>query len=235
MSHWFQYFPTQFMWSQGVMSAIEMIPFGAAAMGEIDQVGQRLRERIGDNEAWCEEWAAMGAKMEARARAQAALGHSLTAGTYFLHAATYFGYGERYLHMGERKLQVYGRCLSNFAEGMKRRHPRAERVSVPYEGTTLPAWFMPAEGTGGKTAPTVVFFNGLDGTKEVGILYGGVALAERGINTLAIDGPGQGEALRLQGITGRYDSEVPAGAAFDYVAQRPDVDPARIARLAEQS
>jgi dipeptidyl aminopeptidase/acylaminoacyl peptidase len=112
---------------------------------------------------------------------------------------------------------------------MKRRHPRAERVSVPYEGTTLPAWFMPAEGTGGKPAPTVVFFNGLDGTKEVGILYGGVALAERGINTLAIDGPGQGEALRLQGITGRYDSEVPAGAAFDYVAQRPDVDPARIA------
>ncbi len=229
MSHWFQYFPTQFMWSQGMMSAIEMIPFGAAAMGEIDQVGQRLRERIGDNEAWCEEWAAMGTKMEARARAQAALGHSLTAGTYFLHAATYFGYGERYLHMGERKLQVYGSCLSNFAEGMKRRHPRAERVSVPYEGTTLPAWFMPAEGTGGKPAPTVVFFNGLDGTKEVGILYGGVALAERGINTLAIDGPGQGEALRLQGITGRYDSEVPAGAAFDYVAQRPDVDPARIA------
>ena len=229
MSHWFQYFPSQFMWSQGVMSAIEMIPFGAAAMGEIDQVGQRLRERIGDNEAWCEEWAAMGGKMEARARAQAALGHELTAGTYFLHAATYFGYGERYLHMGERKLQVYGSCLSNFAEGMKRRHPRAERVSIPYEGTTLPAWFMPAEGTAGKPAPTVVFFNGLDGTKEVGILYGGVALAERGINTLAIDGPGQGEALRLQGITGRYDSEVPAGAAFDYVAQRPDVDPARIA------
>jgi pimeloyl-ACP methyl ester carboxylesterase len=52
MSHWFQYFPAQFMWSQGVMSAIEMIPFGAAAMGEIDQVGQRLRERIGDNDAW---------------------------------------------------------------------------------------------------------------------------------------------------------------------------------------
>jgi dienelactone hydrolase len=229
MSHWFQYFPTQFMWSQGVMSAIEMIPFGAAAMGEIDQVGQRLRERIGDNGAWCEEWAAMGAKMEARARAQAALGHELTAGTYFLHAATYFGYGERYLHMGERKLQVYGSCLSNFAEGMKRRHPRACRVSVPYEGTTLPAWFMPAEGTDGKPAPTVVFFNGLDGTKEVGILYGGVALAERGINTLAIDGPGQGEALRLQGIVSRHDWEVPAGAAYDHVVKRADVDPSKVA------
>jgi dipeptidyl aminopeptidase/acylaminoacyl peptidase len=229
MSHWFQYFPNQFMWSQGVMSAIEMIPFGAAAMGEIDQVGQRLRERVGDNEAWCDEWAAMAGRMEARARGEAALGHDLTAGTYFLHAATYYGYGERYLHMGERKLEVYGRCLSTFAEGMKARYPGAQRVSVPYEGSTLPAWFMPAKNTGGKPAPTVVFFNGLDGTKEVGILYGGVELAERGINTLAIDGPGQGEALRLQNIVSRYDWEVPAGAAYDYVASRPDVDPARVA------
>ena len=29
--------------------AIEMIPWGAAAMGEIDQVGQRLKGREGDN------------------------------------------------------------------------------------------------------------------------------------------------------------------------------------------
>ena len=26
--HWFQYFPKSFMWSQGFMSAIEMIPYG---------------------------------------------------------------------------------------------------------------------------------------------------------------------------------------------------------------
>ena len=50
--HWFQYFPGNFMWSQGFMSAIEMIPYGAAAMGEIDQVGQRLKQHERDNEAW---------------------------------------------------------------------------------------------------------------------------------------------------------------------------------------
>ncbi len=66
--HWFQYFPKSFMWSQGFMSAIEMIPYGAAAMGEIDQVGQRLKGREGDNEAWCDEWSKMAEKMEARAK-----------------------------------------------------------------------------------------------------------------------------------------------------------------------
>ena len=227
--HWFQYFPNHYMWSQGMGMAIEMIPFGAAAMGEIDQVGQRLLGREGDNEAWCEEWSRMAQKMERRAEEAVAAKHVLTAGTYYLHAATYYGYGERYLHLGERKLSVYREHLRCFAEGMSRRHPNAERVEVPYEGTTLPAWFMRGKGPDAAKNPTVVFFNGLDGTKEVGILYGGLALAERGINTLAIDGPGQGEALRLQNIASRYDWEVPARAAYEYVAGRADVDPKRVA------
>ena len=36
-AHWFQYFPDHFMWSQGMIFAIEMAPWGAAALGEIDQ------------------------------------------------------------------------------------------------------------------------------------------------------------------------------------------------------
>ena len=81
ITHWFQYFPESFMWSQGIMSAIEMIPYGAAAMGEIDQVGQRLKGREGDNEAWCDEWSKMAEKMERRADEAAAANHALTAGT----------------------------------------------------------------------------------------------------------------------------------------------------------
>lgn len=226
--HWFQYFPNHYMWSQGIGMAIEMIPWGAAAMGEIDQVGQRLLGREGDNEAWCEEWSRMAQTMERRAEEAVAANHALTAGTYYLHAATYYGYGERYLRLGERKLAVYRDHLRCFGEGMVRRYPNAERVQVPYEGTTLPAWFMRGRGAD-EQAPTAVFFNGLDGSKEVGILYGGIELAARGINTLAIDGPGQGETLRLQNITSRYDWEVPARAAYEYVASRSDVDAKRVA------
>ena len=61
------------------------------------------------------------------------------------------------------------------------------------------------------------------------VLFGGVEIARRGIHTLAIDGPGQGEALRLQNIASRHDYEVPARAAYDYVAQRPEVDAKRVA------
>ena len=226
--HWFQYFPKSFMWSQGFMSAIEMIPYGAAAMGEIDQVGQRLKGREGDNEAWCDEWSKMAEKMEARARGAAAANHPLTAGTYYLHAWTYYGYGERFLHLGEKKIAVYKKSLECFSEGIKRRYPNIERVEVPYEGKVLPAWFMKAPNAKDR-APTVVFFNGLDGTKEVGVLYGGVELAARGINLLAVDGPGQGEALRLNEIPSRYDYEIAGTAAYECVTARQDVDPRRVA------
>ena len=47
-------------------------------------------------------------------------------------------------------------------------------------------------------APTVVMFDGLDNAKELSVLFGGVEIGRRGIHTLAIDGPGQGEALRLR-------------------------------------
>jgi dipeptidyl aminopeptidase/acylaminoacyl peptidase len=57
-------------------------------------------------------------------------------------------------------------------------------------------------------------------------------LANRGYHTLAIDGPGQGEALRLRNIPSRYDYEVPGTAAFDYVASRADVDAKRVGVMA---
>jgi len=228
INHWFQYFPNHFMWSQGIGMAIEMIPWGAASMGEIDQVGQRLKGREGDNEAWFEEWTRMGEQLERRAEEELKAKHELSAGTYYLHAATYYGYGERYLHPGEKKFAVYRRHLKCFDEGTKRRYPNIERVQVPYEGTTLPALFMKGHGVTGP-APTVVLFNGLDGSKEVTVLYGGIELAARGINTLAIDGPGQGEALRLQNIPSRHDFEVAGTAAYEYVAGRPEVDPQRVA------
>ncbi len=229
--HWFEYFPSNFVWSQQMMSMIDMAAWGAAAMGEIDQVGQRLKGREGDNEAWFTEWCAMAEDMERKARAAQAANHQLTAGTYFLHAGVYFLWAERFTPPGERKFNTYRRSMSCFVEGYQRRYPAIERVEVPYEGTTLPAYFMKAPGAGAK-APTVVCFDGLDLCKEASVLFAGIELANRGINMLAVDGPGQGEALRLRNIPSRYDYEAPGTAAYEYVAKRPEVDPKRVAVMA---
>ncbi len=228
--YWFQYFPENFMWSQGMMIAIEMARWGGSAMSEVDRVGQRLKDKIGDNEAWGAEWEREAQRIEKMGDDATAEKHPFSAASHYLRASTYYFIGERFVRPGEKKTQLYKKCLECFRRAIKVRYPNIERVEVKYEGTTLPAWFMksPVQGK----APTVCFFDGLDSAKELSILFGGVELANRGIHTLAIDGPGQGEALRLQNIPSRYDYEVPAAAAYDYVASRADVDPKRVGVMA---
>jgi hypothetical protein len=58
------------MWSQGMMFGIEMQTWGAAALGEIDQIGQKLKGHEGDNEKWWQEWTAMAKRIEGFAEAQ---------------------------------------------------------------------------------------------------------------------------------------------------------------------
>jgi dipeptidyl aminopeptidase/acylaminoacyl peptidase len=53
-------------------------------------------------------------------------------------------------------------------------------------------------------------------------------LAARGISTLMVDCPGSGEALRLQGMTARVDTEAWAAACVDYLMTRDDIDPRAI-------
>ncbi len=67
---------------------------------------------------------------------------------------------------------------------------------------------------------------------EMSVIFAGLEFAMRGFHTLAIDGPGQGEALRLRDIHSRYDYEVAGTAAYNYVASRPEVNAQRVAVMA---
>ena len=146
-------------------------------------------------------------------------------------ANNYYYTGERMLPPGEQKLAMYKKALHCAHEGLKRRYPNIEYVDVPYEGKSLPAYFIKSPYAKGP-APTMVLFDGLDNCKEMSVLFAGVELAFRGYHTLAIDGPGQGEALRLRDIPARYDYEVAGTAAYEYLAGRSDVDAKRVAIMA---
>lgn len=80
--------------------------------------------------------------------------------------------------------------------------------------------------------PTVIFFDGLDVTKEFCYFWGVRDMVRRGLACLIVDGPGNGESIRFRGLKLRYDYEVPAGAAVDYLEGRKDVDPKRIGIMA---
>jgi dipeptidyl aminopeptidase/acylaminoacyl peptidase len=228
---WIDHFPENFTWSNAMLVTKGMAPYGAVALEEIERIAERLRSRRDDPDAWWLEWSAMAARLEAHADTLAAQGKQLTAGNYYIRAGNYYFTADRPVPPGERKIGLYRKALHCFHRGFERRFPQMERIDVPFEGKALPAYFLPAQGSNGR-APTVVVFDGLDNCKEMSVLFAGLEFSRRGFNTLSIDGPGQGEALRLRGIHSRYDYEVAGSAAYDYVASRPDVDPERVAVMA---
>lgn len=227
---WVEHFAGNLKWSNATLVTKGMAPYGVVALGEIDRVCQRLALRQDDHDAWHEEWCAMGEHVEAMAKAELAKGHAQSAGDYFMRAGYYYYTAERMVHPGEFKTAIYRKSLDCHKQGLSRSFPEIEPVEVPYEGTTLPAYFLRGRGVTGP-APTVVVFDGLDNCKEMSVIFAGLEFARRGYNTLAIDGPGQGETLRLRNIPSRYDYEVPGRAAYDYVASRPEVDPSQVVVL----
>jgi dienelactone hydrolase len=228
---WVETFPGNLRWTNATQIVKGMVPWAAAAAGEIDVVVQRLnaREHEADpDRAWREEWGAMGDKVAAIADTAAAEGRQITAGNNYMRAGNYYYSAERFIPPGDEKMAMYRKALRCYRAALTRLHPNVEVVDVPYEGQSLAAYFMKAPGVTGR-APTVVLFDGMDNCKEMSVIFAGLEFAKRGIHTLAIDGPGQGETQRLRQIHSRPDYEVPGTAAYEYVAARPEVDPKRVA------
>lgn len=224
---WIEHFPGNMIWSNACLVTKGMAPYGAVALEEIDQVCERLRLRENEPDAWREEWCAMGMRLEKTADAAEAAGHRMSAGNYYLRAGMYWFTGERFVHPGEQKREIGRKAIELQTKGILRRYPNVEKVEVPFGDATLPALFMKAPGVSGR-APIVVVFDGMDNCKEMSVLFAGMEFAARGWHTLAIDGPGQGESLRLRELYARHDYEVPGAAAYDYVSSRPDVDPKKV-------
>ncbi len=229
---WFRYFPEHYLWSQLMAGMINLASIGGALFYEVDQAGKRLRGKEGDGEAWHDAWLEMADRTLAAAEAEEKKGHADTAAAAFVRSAIYRYTCERFIHPEDpRKADSYRKLLLAYEKGMKHRVPGIERVEVPYEEGPLPAWWIPPKNPTGND-PAVAFFDGLDTCKEFTVLSGGLPLRERGIGVLCVDGPGQGEALRLQKIASRPDYEVAGTAAFDCLDAREGVDSSRIGVMA---
>jgi len=228
----FLYFPENYRWSLAVLRAIA----AGGLFGEIDWACSRLKDAAGqghsgDLEAWHAAWRELGRQVEDFATQAASGGSPVSASDAFLRASVYYQWAEGLLDPDDsRAAEMYGKHLSCFAGFAAHRDPAIEVVEIPFGSQTIPAYVVPAAGVPGP-APAVLLSDGLDANKEE-MFYVALALARRGITTVAFDGPGQGAALRLQGMTARHDFEVPVGACIDWLQQRADVDSDRIGLLA---
>lgn len=202
---------------------------GGGAVSEVFQAASRMLP--GDEESWYVERTRVAERNRLRAESAEAAGHVLTARDAWLRATDYYRSAEFWLTPDDqRRLQTFTQCENSFTSASKYFPSPAEVVRVPYEnGTFLPAYFLRAPGAPQGPQPMLIAFGGIDSFKEE--LYFMVArgLLERGISCLLVDGPGQGGALRRQGLLSRFDYEVPVGACVDYLLARGDIDPARIA------
>lgn len=226
----FKYFPTNYVWNLSVDLALEM----GAKIGEIETMCAPLQEAAkapdaAGTKAFRETWAAMGDKLCSLAEEDEAKGRLLSAGEKYNRAATYYLTCERLqAHGAPGRAELYQRFLDVFKRGLELSGENCIRVEIPYEGKVLSALYTRAEGVTGP-APMLVQVNGLDSTKEMKYRVGMPQwLAKRGVSSLVVDQPGTGEALRLQGLTARYDSEHWASKIVDWLETFPGVDPKRI-------
>lgn len=230
----FSYFPNDYRWSHGVLIALGGAPWGGAEIDEVNRIGLRLKDKTGNDIAWFSEWAGEAERIEAIGHSEAAKGHALTASSYLLRAAHYYHVGERFSQPKTDETQAaYKRGVDAFRTAAQLNPAlNIEHVEVPYEGTHLPGIIIHAGHKAGRRDPVMLFLDGFDVTKEIQYFRGVPEIVRRGVSVLILDGPGNGEAIRFRNLVLHHETERHAGAAYDFLAARPEFDPKRIGIMA---
>jgi dipeptidyl aminopeptidase/acylaminoacyl peptidase len=184
---------------------------------------------------WCREWGVTATHYEQLAEAAEDAGHPTTAAGAWRRAALAWHWGKFvFVDDPAQQRDAHDRAVACYRKGAASLSPPAELVRFPYQGSHLAAYLrVPDERVPDERLPTadstsgppvVIMVPGLDSTKEELQATAEYFLA-RGVATLAVDGPGQGESEYDLPIEPAYEKV--ATAAVDYLATRADLDATR--------
>lgn len=175
-------------------------------------------------EEWLDAWCANGDLHAGLAREAEGLGRVRTAGEAWVRAALSYHFAKFVWMLDpDAHRSAADRAVSAIGEAHRLLDPTAERVEVPFEGGTMVGNLRRPAGV--TRPPLVLLLPGLDSTKEEFFTWEDVFLV-RGMATLSLDGPGQGETGYHTHI--RADYEVGPTAMLDHLAHRDDLDPERV-------
>jgi 2,6-dihydroxypseudooxynicotine hydrolase len=202
---------------------------------------------------WLDAWTATAEVHRSLAVAARDAGHQESAGEAFLRAAVTYHFSKFVWVMDvERNRRATEAAVQAMYDGLAIVDTSAERLEVPLDGGVIAGNLRrPSErsvcGSEGSVRgsersvrasarsvrasarsvppPLVILLPGLDSTKEEFHRWESVFL-RRGMATLSLDGPGQGETGFRMPI--RHDYEVAVAAVLDAVAGRDDLDLDRV-------
>jgi 2,6-dihydroxypseudooxynicotine hydrolase len=209
---------------QRIQVAIENWAPRFTAQGVDPNDFQRTTARLERWAEWIDAWCATAEIHAALARDADARGRRLTAGHAWVRAALCFHFAKFVWLLDPGKHDAAeDRAIAALAAAHRCLDPTAERLEVPFDGAALYANLRRPPGVA--RPPLVIVVPGLDSTKEEFFWWEQVFI-DRGMATVSVDGPGQGETGRR--LPMRHDWEVAATAVLDALADRHDLDLTRV-------
>lgn len=216
-------------WSFQLTRFTSQIEAGGANFEEMYRTCQKITP--GDRESFYREWQLTSSIVENKAATAETKGNHASARSGFQRASTYYLMSQMILSADDpRKLKTLEQVYYAFKKSIVHMNPRPEIVRLPYDNTTLEAfYFRPSNGEA--KAPAIIFVNGGEMTASECYFWHGPAAVEAGFGFLCFDQPGNAYSLLRDGLIATPHSERFISPAIDYLCQRKDVDPSRIVLL----
>ena len=208
------------------MTARALRTVGADGVGDIQSIRSSIKKFVDITR----ELQRLGRKREAMAKKAEVEGHLITARQNYFAAAAYYIFAQGPIHEDDNAVNLELSASKNACYGKFIQYAahRIEKVEIPFGKTSLPGYLHFPSGASGK-APCIVCIGGMDVFKEMIVTSPSDKFLERGLAVLAIDGPGQNEAIISRKIRCTEDNFITAGEeAMNYLRARADIDPERI-------
>ena len=163
----------------------------------------------------------LGERAEAAGHRETACGYYYRASLFFITAAwgIFDSENEELIWLSQKIKDAFDKVI-RFAP-----YPM-ERVEIPFGGQSIPGILTLTPHR--KKAPTILLVPGMGQHKENTVNHLQNPYVLRGMNTLAIDGPGQGECLMRKLWVDDANYAKAGKAAIDYLTKRTEVDADRI-------
>ncbi|RMZ71757.1 Alpha beta hydrolase [Pyrenophora seminiperda CCB06] len=208
-----------------VIRILGTAPNGGAELCEVLEAVAAIKE--GDAQSWHDAWKMQADRAEATAYRCLKDGNRELAKRAFLRASNYTR-ASQYMFIGAIPSQQDPRCLpiaekgiSLFRKGVELLDGGVRFLDIPYPGGIFLKAYLylphPSKRVSGKT-PVLVNCGGADSIQEELYFLNPSAAPDLGYACLTFDGPGQGMALRREGLTLRPDWEHVTRHVLDYLA-----------------